>query len=29
MMTGPIQHFRSAILEAWHFRVFARFAERT
>ena len=22
MMTGPIQHFRSAILEAWRFHVF-------
>ena len=22
MMTGPIQHFRSAILDAWHFHVF-------
>ena len=28
MMTGPIQHFRSAILEAWHFHVFARLSER-
>ena len=23
MMTGPIQHFRTAILDAWHFHVFA------
>ena len=22
MMTGPLQHFRSAILDAWHFHVF-------
>ena len=22
MMTGPIQHFRNAILDAWHFHVF-------
>ena len=28
MMTGPIQHFRTAILEAWHFHVFARLSER-
>ena len=28
MMTGPIQHFRTAILEAWHFSVFARLSER-
>ena len=28
MMTGPIQHFRSATLEAWHFHVFARLSER-
>ena len=28
MMTGPIQHYRSAILEAWHCRVFARLSER-
>ena len=28
MMTRPIQHYRSAILEAWHFRVFARLSER-
>ena len=25
MMTGPIQHFRSAILDAWHFHVFPNF----
>ena len=24
MMTGPIQHFRSAILDAWHFHVFSK-----
>ena len=28
MMTGPIQHFRSAILDAWHFHVFSRLSER-
>ena len=28
MMTGPIQHFRSAILEAWRFHVFAKLSER-
>ena len=28
MMAGPIQHFRSAILEAWRFHVFARVSER-
>ena len=28
MMTGPIQHYRSAILEAWHFHVFSRLSER-
>ena len=28
MMAGPIQHFRSAILEAWRFHVFARLCER-
>ena len=28
MMTGPVQHFRSAILDAWHFHVFARLSER-
>ena len=28
MMTGPIQHFRAAILDAWHFHVFSRFSER-
>ena len=25
MMTGPIQHFRTAILDAWHFHVFPSF----
>ena len=28
MMTGPVQHFRSAILHAWRFHVFARLSER-
>ena len=28
MMTGPVQHFRSAILDAWRFQVFARLSER-
>ena len=28
MMTGPIQHVRSAILDAWRFQVFARLSER-
>ena len=28
MMTGPIQHFRTAILEAWHFQVFSKLSER-
>ena len=28
MMTGPVQHFRTAILEAWHFHVFSRLSER-
>ena len=28
MMAGPIQHFRSAILEAWHFHVFGKLSER-
>ena len=28
MMTGPIQHFRSAILEAWRFHVSAKLSER-
>ena len=28
MMTGPIQHFRTAILEAWHFHDFSRLSER-
>ena len=29
MMTGPVQHFRSAIWDAWRFQVFARISERT
>ena len=28
MMAGPIQHFRTAILEAWHFHVFSKLSER-
>ena len=28
MMTGPIQHFRSANLDAWHFHVFSKLSER-
>ena len=28
MTTGPFQHFRTAILEAWHFHVFSRLSER-
>ena len=28
MITGPVQHFRSAILDAWRFHVFARLSER-
>ena len=28
MMTGPVQHVRSAILEAWRFHVFAKLSER-
>ena len=28
MMSGPVQHFRSAILDAWRFQVFARLSER-
>ena len=28
MMTGPVQHFRSAILDAWRFQVFAGLSER-
>ena len=28
MMTGPIQHFFSSILDAWRLRVFAQLAER-
>ena len=27
MMTGPVQHFRSAILDAWRFSVFAKLSE--
>ena len=28
MMTGPVQHFRSAILDAWRFRELSRLSER-
>ncbi len=28
MMTGLVQHFRSAILNAWRLRVFSRLSER-
>ena len=28
MITGPVQHFRSAILDAWRFIVFAKLSER-
>ena len=28
MMTGLVQHFRSAILDAWRFSIFAKLAER-
>ena len=28
MMTGPVQHFRSAILDAWRLSVLARLSER-
>ena len=28
MMDGPVQHFRTAILEAWHFHVFSELSER-
>ena len=28
MMTGPVQHFRSAILDVWRFQVLARLSER-
>ena len=28
MMTGPVQHFRSAILDAWRFHVFAKLSEQ-
>ena len=28
MVTGPVQHFRSAILDAWRFQVFAKLSER-
>ena len=29
MMSGPVQHFRSAVLDAWRFHVFSRLSERT
>ena len=28
MMTGPVQHFYSSILDAWRFHVFAKLSER-
>ena len=28
MMSGPVQHFRCAILDPWRFRVFSRLSER-
>ena len=28
MVAGPIQHFRTAILDAWHFHVFSKLSER-
>ena len=28
MMNSPVQHFRSATLEAWRFHVFATLSER-
>ena len=28
MMTGPVQHFYSSILDAWRFGVFAKLSER-
>ena len=28
LMAGPIQHFRAAIPEAWHFHVFSKLSER-
>ena len=28
MMTGPIQHFYSSILDAWHFHVLSKLSER-
>ena len=28
MMTGPIQHFHSSILDAWHYCIFAKLSER-
>ena len=28
LMTGPVQHFRSAVLDAWRFHVFAWLPER-
>ena len=28
MMTGPVQHFRAAILDGWRFSIFAKLAER-
>ena len=28
IMTGPVEHFRSAILDAWRFCVFSKLSER-
>ena len=28
MITGPVQHFRSAILDVWRFAVFSKLSER-
>ena len=28
MMTGPVQHFYSSILDSWRFSVFAKLSER-
>ena len=28
MMTGPVQHFGSAILDAWRFSMFSKLSER-
>ena len=28
MVTGPVQHFRSAIFDAWRFSLFSRLSEK-